>query len=893
MRYRSLSRLPAALALALGAACAAPHAPAAGARLGLSVAALDLPGVLDVAYRVTVTNGAGQPVWTRDLAASRYGDASGDLSYVGPCDADANDNTVTVELLGLYAATNLASPLPAASWHNPGPQSRAFTCLPNADVAVDFDLTIARAATQGFFDVAVSFDDVFCSAKLDCGASTAPADDLDLLHAPGGARGPTVVFGLACTADPTTGAETHLYLDPLTVTCGATPNYVVIDPTPLGNLDLGAPPQVNTNGYLFAAAVYRGVESLANKVYWNVALGLDPAHLPAAPCTLHARATAASTALAGQTTPAQTTWPLIAWDVLLTTAGARACTNTALDGGGGVATTYTSLAAPVAFSFHVSGSSPEVTVVDTCGDGVRGATEGCDDANLAPGDGCSPTCAVEPCGNGTLDSGEACDDGNLTSGDGCSATCTSEAPDPCGDGTREAPEACDDGNTVAGDGCSPTCALEDDPASLSGLWLWVKADAGVTLTSGAVSQWVDQSGHGRHFAQSQASKRPTVVAAANNGYPAIRLTATARQTLDMSTTLPNDHTVFIAARLWGTNKARILNAMSNNWLLGWWGGNQDAIYHMGWISPSSTFAASNDWLQYTDVNGSTTYAAYRSGRLMYTTGNVAVPQGLTLSGYQDGEYSDADILEILVYDRALSTAERQAVERYLASRYRFDDTAQLPSRLAGISQWLRADLGVTTVDDAGTARVSTWANQAGSSPNFTNTGALSTKPVVTPGALNGHPVLTLTASQSLGCASLVHSNALTAIVVARYHGASNRLRILSGKSSNWLIGWHGGYERRAYANAWISQATTAGTTDWQIYSLGHGTTSATLFRNGVVVAGEVAGTYTGPSGWTLNADYAGEPSDSQVAEIILVSRWITGWEVRELERYLNARYAIY
>jgi len=27
---------------------------------------------------------------------------------------------------------------------------------------------VVRAANQGFFDVAVSFDDIFCAAKFDC-----------------------------------------------------------------------------------------------------------------------------------------------------------------------------------------------------------------------------------------------------------------------------------------------------------------------------------------------------------------------------------------------------------------------------------------------------------------------------------------------------------------------------------------------------------------------------------------------------------------------------------------------------------------------------------------------------------------------------------------------------
>jgi fibro-slime domain-containing protein len=72
-----------------------------------------------------------------------------------------------------------------------------------------------------------------------------------------------------------------------------------------------------------------------------------------------------------------------------------------------------------------------------CGDGVKEGSEECDDHNLIPYDGCSPTCTLDPrcngaggctgvCGDGLVFPGEQCDDGNTISGDGCSATCTIE-----------------------------------------------------------------------------------------------------------------------------------------------------------------------------------------------------------------------------------------------------------------------------------------------------------------------------------------------------------------------------------------------------------------------------------------------------------------------------------
>lgn len=63
------------------------------------------------------------------------------------------------------------------------------------------------------------------------------------------------------------------------------------------------------------------------------------------------------------------------------------------------------------------------------------------------------------CGNGIREASEQCDDGNTQPNDGCSAYCFIETQF-CGDGIKETGEQCDDGNANYGDGCTPTCAVE-------------------------------------------------------------------------------------------------------------------------------------------------------------------------------------------------------------------------------------------------------------------------------------------------------------------------------------------------------------------------------------------------------------------------------------------------
>jgi len=174
---------PLVFVIVIGCSGGEPTTPGAGGRVAIEVAPLSLAGVGDADYRLTVRNHSAATVWTRDVDAAGFGDGAGSIAYVGTCDAQDNDNVVTVELLALRDGSGAT--IPAASYRNPGEVSRTVTCQANVAVAVTFDLTLARAAQQGFFDVAIGLDDVFCSAKKLCG-SPRSGDSLRAFHQPRG-----------------------------------------------------------------------------------------------------------------------------------------------------------------------------------------------------------------------------------------------------------------------------------------------------------------------------------------------------------------------------------------------------------------------------------------------------------------------------------------------------------------------------------------------------------------------------------------------------------------------------------------------------------------------------------------------------------------------------------
>ena len=349
-------KLPLAIAAAsvlLSACAGSAPPPRGGGRLALDVAPLSLPGVTEATYAFTVKNAAGETVWAAGpLASTRYGDGAGALSYVGTCDAAGGLHRVELTLVSLTVAgegtlespRDYANPTQAADG-SPAPIAlTGVPCSADADTPVRFDLTVMRAARQGFFDFAVTFDDIFCSAKVDC----RPA----LLHDADGERGPTAVLAFACAAG--VGEETHLYLSDLALTCTDGGGSTV---QTLGVAAAG-PGQHGPQGpYIFQWAVYRGQEFLAQanleKFYWNHALGLDLAAIGARTCVLSATGAASRAPLevsgGAYVLPQTGSYPFISYAVEVVGPGGALCENQALNGPEGtVKTEYVVTSTPPA-----------------------------------------------------------------------------------------------------------------------------------------------------------------------------------------------------------------------------------------------------------------------------------------------------------------------------------------------------------------------------------------------------------------------------------------------------------------------------------------------------------------------------------------------------------------
>jgi hypothetical protein len=229
------------------------------------------------------------------------------------------------------------------------------------------------------------------------------------------------------------------------------------------------------------------------------------------------------------------------------------------------------------------------------------------------------------------------------------------------------------------------------PASLSGLSLWLKSDSGVTLSGSNVTAWADQSGNGNN-AVTNIGEEPTFVSSFLNGNPAIEFNGRG-QIMQIADTNSLDFlsiSSFIVLEYLGqgtgNNIVYIKNANAGS-------PQNEAMYGLvATIGDYVSFPQNVDgWSDYqTQINiqnsiprilsmtyDGTNQNVYSNGNFSNTFnigGNIATSTGiLQIGGYNksfnDEEYFYGQIAEIIMYNRAVTSTERQQVESYLNTKY--------------------------------------------------------------------------------------------------------------------------------------------------------------------------------------------------------------------------------
>ena len=214
----------------------------------------------------------------------------------------------------------------------------------------------------------------------------------------------------------------------------------------------------------------------------------------------------------------------------------------------------------------------------------------------------------------------------------------------------------------------------------SNLKLWVKADAGVVSDiNGNVAQWMDLSGNGNNFVQSTFGSRPKKVASVLNGNPVIRFVTTnsgsaaASQYLTVTNAITStSFTIFTISKMDAASQSRLIGSTNINWLLGYWGTYTNEMYANGWDWEPNNTSDVNTHMYTAVCNASNlSFYDYGSAFVLNSTAGISPPGFLSLGGGNGGlgEFSNGDVAEVIVYNTALTTAQRQIVEGYLAYKY--------------------------------------------------------------------------------------------------------------------------------------------------------------------------------------------------------------------------------
>ena len=231
------------------------------------------------------------------------------------------------------------------------------------------------------------------------------------------------------------------------------------------------------------------------------------------------------------------------------------------------------------------------------------------------------------------------------------------------------------------------------PTKLSGCALWLAADRGVTTVDGKVLAWADQSGNGKHATQSTSNNRPTYVSSAQGSKPTLRFTPTPPYYNHMNLDAPISGTsafsifgVFKISSVPGASSWPAILGISStgstytDYAFCWassnytaskvrcsGGGSVGAIDGLSTINTNAFTISTNI---YNKSNNSLWINGSQQGQTAYSSYDLPNSSwSLASADLTNSMYMSCDISEIIIFNRALTDAERVKVEQYLSGKF--------------------------------------------------------------------------------------------------------------------------------------------------------------------------------------------------------------------------------
>jgi len=220
------------------------------------------------------------------------------------------------------------------------------------------------------------------------------------------------------------------------------------------------------------------------------------------------------------------------------------------------------------------------------------------------------------------------------------------------------------------------------PTNLTSLALWLDANDLTTITkdgSNNVSTWVDKSGNSYSYVNGGATK-PVYSATGFNSKPTMQLTGTYGFKGGAISTTASNLSIFFAAQQTNTAGGNYLldvNGVATRMTLNLNTNGVTYWYKQGAYSStlSSSYTA-NTYSSWIFSNGATTPARLYINGAQVATDTTFLPQdllsnlaiGQKYTGPATTDFS-GNVSEVIIYTRALTDSERQAVEQYLKLKW--------------------------------------------------------------------------------------------------------------------------------------------------------------------------------------------------------------------------------
>lgn len=240
------------------------------------------------------------------------------------------------------------------------------------------------------------------------------------------------------------------------------------------------------------------------------------------------------------------------------------------------------------------------------------------------------------------------------------------------------------------------------PLNYSGLFLWLDANDSTTVTASAnlVSTWRDKSGGGRHFT---AGGAPTYQTGSFNGLPSINFNGSSNYLTYASSTSYSRFTIFAVLNVQSNPTMQVQDIFGKR---SYWANQTNDFPFVG-IYATPVVTGSNSYFgTFVDAGGNyaAEYAVYSRGvssntNYLYsayydqtnlisklngvtkqsiaasiTLANTAYPymigKATDYSGGTGFSYYKGNIAELIMYTSSLSTTQQQAIQTYLATKWK-------------------------------------------------------------------------------------------------------------------------------------------------------------------------------------------------------------------------------